>query len=143
MTQRLNSFFASSQELRQLSGKVRQLLALQQHYEKVAPPSLLRSSHVMQLEHDILTLAANNSAIAAKLRQMAPELVKQLQLHGCEVTGIQVKVQVTLPPSSRPSIPSSMSAQGKQMLSNLAKTLSDSPLKSALQRLAGNKNKGQ
>lgn len=141
MPQRLNSFFASSQELRQISGKVRQLLALQLHYEQVSPPSLARSSQVMQLEHGILTLAANNGAVAAKLRQMTPELVRQLQLRGCEVTGIQVRVQVTLPPITHTATPASMSAQGKQQLSDLAATLTDSPLKSALQRLAGNKKK--
>jgi hypothetical protein len=143
LPQRLNSFFASNQELRQLSGKVRQLRAFQLHYEQVAPASLLRASHVIQMEQNVLTLAANNSAVAAKLRQMTPELVRQLQLRGCEVTGIQVRVQVTSPPDARAAIPASVSAQGKQQLSELAATLSDSPLKSALQRLAGNKKRGQ
>ena len=143
MPQRLNFIFASSQELRQISGKVRQLLALQSHYEKVAPPSLLRSSHVMQLEHDILILGANNSAVAAKLRQMTPELVRQLKLHGCEVTGIQVRVQVTLPPIQHTATPSSMSTVGKLKVSDLAATMADSPLKNALQRLAGYKKGSQ
>jgi len=113
------------------------------HYEQVAPPSLLRSSHVIQIESNVLTLAANNSAVAAKLRQMTPELVRQLQLHGCEVTGIQVRVQVTSPPAAHTAIPASLSVRGKQQLSELAATLCDSPLKSALQRLAANKKRGQ
>jgi hypothetical protein len=95
------------------------------------------------MEQKVLTLAANNSAVAAKLRQMTPELLRQLQLRGCEVTGIQVKVQVTSPPHARATVRVSVSAQGKQQLSELAATLSDSPLKSALQRLAGNKKQGQ
>jgi hypothetical protein len=143
LPQRLNSFFTRNQELRQISGKVRQLRAIQLLYEQVAPPSLLRSSHVAQMEHNLLTLAANNSAVAAKLRQMTPELVRQLQLHGCEVTGIQVRVQVTSPSVTRTAAPSSLSAQGQQQLSELAKTLGDSPLKSALQRLAGKRKGGQ
>jgi len=137
LPQRLNSFFASNQELRQISGKVRQLRAIQLHYSQIAPPSLLLASHVIQIEHNILTLAANNSAIAAKLRQMAPELVRQLQLRGCEVTGIQVRVQVTSPQSTPTATTVSMSPEGKQQLNDLAETLEDSPLKSALQRLAG------
>jgi hypothetical protein len=143
LPQRLHFIFASSLELRQLSGKVRQLLEIQSHYEKIAPASLLRSSHVMQLEHHVLTLAANNSAVAAKLRQMTPELVRQLELCGCEVTGIQVRVQVTLPPPPHTASSSSMSASGKQQLTDLAATLNDSPLKSAIQRLAGYKKAGQ
>ena len=140
MTQRLNAFLTSSQELSQISGKVRQLRSFQLHYEQIAPPSLLRSSQVLYIQQGVLTLAANNGAVAAKLRQMTPELLGQLQLQGCEVTGIQVKVQVTLPPNTEPASPSSLSAAGKQHLNNLASTLSDSPLKRALQRLA-QKNK--
>ncbi len=142
MTQRLNSYFSSSPELRQIAGKVRQLRAYQTHYAQVAPPSLLRSSQVLLIEQGILTLAANNSAVAAKLRQMTPELIEQLQLHGCEVTGIQVRVQVTLPPNARPATPATLSTHGKQQLIELAASLNDSPFKSALQRLA-EKNKAK
>ena len=95
----------------------------------------------MQIEDRILTLAANNSAVAAKLRQMAPELITQLQLHGCEVTGIQVRVQVALPTQPRTKVPAAISDSGKKQLKALAESLKDSPLKAALQRLAG-KNKG-
>lgn len=105
----------------------------------MAPPSLLRSSHVAQIEDKTLILAANNGAVAAKLRQLTPELIRQLELQGCEVTGIQVRVQVTLPSTAPAPQPSTLSEKGKQQLSNLAATLSDSPLKSALQRLAENK----
>jgi len=136
----LNTFIASSQELCQLSGKVRQLRSLQLLYEKIAPASLLRASSVLKIEQNILTLAANNGAVATKLRQMTPDLVSQLQLQGGEVTGIQVRVQVTLPPTSRPAAPSSLSLEGQRHLVDLAKSLSDSPLKSALQRLAKNTN---
>ena len=143
MPQRLNSFFASSKELSQISGKVQQLRAFQLHYEQVAPPSLLGASHVLQIEQSVLILAANNGAVAAKLRQMAPDMVRQLQVHGCEVTGIQVRVQVTLPPIKHTATPSSMSIQAKQRLFDLAATLADSPLKRALQRLSGNKKGNQ
>ena len=141
LTQRLKSFFTSSQELRQITGKAQQLRTIQQHYEKVAPPSLLRSSQVLQIEQGELILAASNSAVAAKLRQMAPELTAQLQLNGCEVTGIQVRVQVTTPPSIRTPTPVSMSTQGKRYLTDLADSLNDSPLKSALKRLAQDSKK--
>ena len=136
MSQRLNSYFGASPELRQLSGKAGQLLALQRQYEQIAPASLIRYSSVLQLERQILTLAANNGAVAAKLRQLAPELTQQLQNRGCEVTGIQVRVQVTLPAAERTLTPPALSATGRQRLIELAVELPDSPLKSALQRLA-------
>ena len=132
----MKSYFGASQELRQLSSKAGQLLALQGHYEQIAPPSLLRYSRVLQLERQILTLAANNGAIAAKLRQLAPELTRLFQNKGCEVTGIQVRVQVTLPATEDTPTPPTLSATGRKRLIELAVELPDSPLKSALQRLA-------
>ena len=140
MSKRLNSYFSASHELRQFSRKAAQLVALQRHYERLAPPSLMRASRVLQLERQTLTLAADNSAIAAKLRQLAPELVSLFQGAGCEITGIQVKVQVARPPIIYTPIPALLSAAGRQRLIDLADKLSDSPLKSALQRLAKKNN---
>jgi hypothetical protein len=136
LPQRLKSYFGASLELRQLSSKAGQLLALQRLYEQIAPASLLRYSRVLQIERQILTLAANNGAIAAKLRQLAPELTRLLQNKGCEVTGIQVRVQVTLPATENTPTPPTLSAMGRKRLIELAVELPDSPLKSALQRLA-------
>jgi hypothetical protein len=141
LAQRLNSYFTTTKELSQLSGKVRQLRLLQQQYTKIAPPSLLRASHVEQLEQQVLTLTANNSAVAAKLRQLAPELLKQLQQYGSEVTGIQVRVQVTINTHKPSPRAASISPQGKQHLAEFATSLADSPLKQALQRLSINKRK--
>ena len=140
MSKRLNSYFSVSQELRQLSRKAEQLVALQRHYERLAPPSLMRASRVLQLERQTLTLAADNSAIAAKLRQLAPELANLLQSAGCEVTGIQVKVQVARPPIIYTPTPALLSVTGRQRLTDLADKLPDSPLKNALQRLARKNN---
>lgn len=135
MSQRLNSLIATSHTLRQLAGKAKQLLTLQQHYEQVAPTSLLRASRVMQLNQQTLVIAAFNSAVAAKLRQMAPDLVKHLQQLGHEVTVIQVRVQVgypaSVPAAKRPAI----GAAGKRHLHELAETLPESALKNAVQSL--------
>lgn len=141
MSQRLNSYFGASPELRQLSSKAGQLQALQRHYEQIAPASLIRYSRVLQLEQQILTLAANNGAVAAKLRQLVPELTRTLQNKGCEITGIQVKVQVTLPAAECTPTPPTLSATGQKRLIELAVELPDSPLKSALQRLANKTGK--
>jgi hypothetical protein len=137
VSQRLNSYFGTSPELRQLSRKAMGLLALQRHYEQLVPPTLARSSHVLQLEGQILTLAADNGAVAAKLRQLAPELTGQFRNKGCEVAGIQVRVQVSSS-SDRPPLPARLSAAGRKRLIESAAELPDSPLKDALQRLAKN-----
>ena len=139
VSKRLNSYFGASQELRQLSRKAGQLLALQRLYERIAPPSLVRASRVLQMEQQNLILAADNGAVAAKLRQLVPELTQLFLSAGCEVTRIQVRVQVALPPAPYTPQPASLSAAGKHRLIDLAGKLADSPLKSALQRLARKK----
>jgi hypothetical protein len=137
VSQRLNTFLGASPELRQLSGRAARLLALQRLYEQLAPATLARASHVQQLEEKTLTLAANNGAVAAKLRQLAPELLRQLQNGGCEVTQIQVKVQVAHAAARRVAAPAKLGAAARQRLMELAVELPDSLLKNALQRLAG------
>lgn len=137
LTQRLHSYFESSKELRLLSGKIQQLRELELNYAKIVHPSLRRASQVICFENQMLTLSANNSAIAAKLRQMMPELIKHLQQQGYEVTGIQVKVQVTIQADTHKTRATPLSLHGKSQLSDLAKHLPDSPLKQAIQRLAG------
>ena len=117
MSNRLNSYFNASEELRQLSLKVDQLLVLQRHYEQIAPPSLIRASHVIQIDQQTLLVAADNGSVAAKLRQLVPEFTKILQSRGYEITGIQIRVQVAV-------------------LVDFTVKLQDSPLKTALQRLA-------
>ncbi|MDQ3268239.1 MAG: DUF721 domain-containing protein [Pseudomonadota bacterium] len=139
MSNRLNSYFNSSQELRQLSLKVDELIAMQRHYEQIAPSSLVRTSHVMQIDQQTLVIAADNGTVAAKLRQLVPEFTQLLQNRGYEITGIQIRVQVTLPITTRPLRPTPLSTIGRQQLVDLTVKLQDSTLKTALQRLAKSK----
>ena len=141
MSQRLNSYLDASLELRQLSRKVEQLAALQRHYEQIAPPSLARNSRVMQLDQQILMLAADNGAVAAKLRQIAPRLAQLLQESGYQVTVIQVKVQVAWPPNRLSAPLPPLSSTGQKQLLASAEKLPDSLLKKTLQRLARKKQR--
>jgi len=100
------------------------------------PASLKRGCRVIRLEQQTLTLAADNGAIAAKLRQMTDEMISGLVDTGCEITLIQIQVQVHAPPYIPPPVPRTLSETGKNHLAQFSKNLSDSPLKSALSRLA-------
>ena len=136
VSQRLNAYFGASPELRQLSDRAAKLMALQKLYEQIAPAAMLPYSRVVKLESQTLTLSANNSAIAAKLRQIAPTLTKMFQNGGCEVTGIQVRVQVTFASPAKSGVRPVLSRVSRNRLDELAKELPDSPLKNALQRLS-------
>ena len=138
MPHRLNAYLASSQEFRQLSLRVKQLATLQQLYESIVPPALKRGSHVLQLQQQTLFIAASNGAVAGKLRQMKTELISLLRARGCEVTGIQIKVQVTNLAPLLKTEPRRLGKEARKALQELEDNLTDSPLKSALARLARN-----
>jgi hypothetical protein len=133
---RLKAFLASNSELRQLSIKVEQLSALQLHYESICPPPLAKNSHVLRLDRQTVVIAAHNGAVAAKLRQMCAELISLFQARGCEVTGIQIKVQVTSTPPVGAFEPRILGKVAKDALNKLEENLADSPLKTALKRLS-------
>jgi hypothetical protein len=133
---RLNTFLSASRELSLLASKAQELTALQQQWERIAPPSLRRGCRVTQLNQQTLTVAADNGAIASKLRQMTPELAAELRGKGVEVTVIQVQVQVSAPPYKPAPLPRSLGLTGKNQLTDFAGKLADSPLKEALNRLA-------
>lgn len=119
-----------------MTHQAQQLAALQQQYRQIAPPTLAKISQVIGFERHILILGAGNGAAAAKLRQLSPQLVQVFQENGLKVTGILVKVQVAVPASRLPRARPSMAPAGRQQVAALAATLADSPLKTALQRLA-------
>ena len=136
MPHRLNAFLASTSELRQLSSKAEQVTALQRQYERLAPPTLLKCSRVLQLRQQVVVIAADNGAIASKLRQMTAELISLFQARGCEVTGIQIKVQVANPTPVIPPKPRQLGKAAQDALNELDENLAESPLKTALRRLA-------
>lgn len=136
MPHRLNAFLDSNQDLRQLSLRAKQIAALQQHYQLIVPHPLLQASRVIQLHGQTLILSADNGAVAAKLRQISAKLISLFRTRGCEVTGIQIRVQVRVNTTPATPAPRILGNSGRKELENLALNLQDSPLKTALRRLA-------
>ncbi len=138
MTLRLSAFLGSNsnQGLLHLSQRAKLLAVLQQHYQQVVPPPLMQASRVMQLHGPTLILAADNGAVASKLRQISPEIIAIFQKRGIEVTGIQIRVQVRTRATPVISSPRKLDKNGKNELESLALTLQEGPLKNALRRLA-------
>ena len=136
--QKIGDVIAASGNLQALARKARRLRDLQQLLFESSPPLLVAASRVADLRSGTLIVVSDNAAIAAKLRQLAPRLLSHIREQANEVTGIRVDVQVkahkikgedevtgtALPPDAI------------QEFSELARKLPDSPLKSALTRLA-------
>jgi hypothetical protein len=123
-------------------AKAEILSALQRHFIAVAQPYLALSTQVqvLGLQLGTLSVAAANATIAAKLRQLAPEMVAKLQNRGCEVSGIRIKVQVSFDRWQHTPAPRKLSKTAQSALKGLSLNLDDSPLKSALERMTQKKD---
>lgn len=135
---KIDFYLNASDPLRSLADEARRIAQLQQVFLESAPGPLTQASCVKQLRAGTLFLLAENAAIAAKLRQLAPRLLTTYQKLGLEVTSIRVEVQVREtaqnPQSKRKS--KRLSVETIENLEGLAAGLEDSPLKQALTRLA-------
>jgi hypothetical protein len=122
--------------LARLSSHAWRLARLQRIFESATP--LARQSRIANVKLGRIFIFAANSAVAAKLRQLEPRLVKVFQAEAAEVTGIEIRVQ-----PGRPNRPAPVTAIGtkigdkqKHGLTSLADSLPEgSTLRNALKRL--------
>jgi hypothetical protein len=142
VVQHLKTLLNSNQELRPLLAKVQALSALQRHFISVAPPHLAQTGQiqVLGLHLGTLSVAVANASVAAKLRQLAPELAIMMQGTGCEVSGIRVKVQVSFDRLQPKPAPHRLSKTARKALNEFSQSLDDSPLKLALEKMAKTNN---
>lgn len=136
MTQQLRTVLNGNQELQPLLSKAQALSALQSLLASVAPPHLIQSCQVLGLQLGTLSLSVANATNAAKLRQLAPELVVLLQNKGCKVSGIRVKVQVAYASVKPKPIPRKLGPLAQRALHDLSSRLNDTPLRHALEKMA-------
>lgn len=119
--------------------RANRLLALQRLYANCVPESLARLSEVANLKDGELLVRADNGAAAAKLKQLAPTILDKIKTNNQDVT----KLTVTVRPAGQPfpgagaqAKRARVPADGVHHFEALSGSLQDSPLKSALQRLA-------
>jgi hypothetical protein len=136
VSQRLKTILSGNQVLQSLLSNAQILSALQSHFTAIAPPALTQSVQILSLRLGTLSVAVANAAIAAKLRQLAPELVVLMQNRGCEVSGIRIKVQVSFDRLQPKPAPHKLSKSAKIAMKELSQNLDDSSLKRALERLS-------
>lgn len=121
-------------EFQALNRELRQLAALQNALTELLPDNLAASSGVALAKADELILFADNGAVAAKLRHMAPRILLSLRQRGYEITGIHVQVQVRIRDNPLPQKQISLSSEARSAIDLLSEQLDPSPLKSALKR---------
>lgn len=122
--------------LSRLTAAAQGLSALAHIWESVAPITLARYCCLGRLDEGVLTVYADNGAIASKLNQQLPSLLEKLQKRGGKITGIRIDVQVKIPLAARPYTPKPIiSATGLASLKELEINLPESKLKEALTNL--------
>jgi hypothetical protein len=135
MSKPLNVFFRANPQLNCVLDQAQRLRGWQLEYERVAPPSLVRSSRVGSLDNGWLTIMAESGAVAAKLRQFAPELLHAMQAVGCPAQELRVRVapgSQTTPPRRTTN---RLGIKSRREIQDFAENLPDSPLRRALERL--------
>jgi hypothetical protein len=138
--QKIGALIANEPALKPLLTRLAEINSLERIYFEAVPVALARSSQVSSYENGTLVIAAENGAVAAKLKQLLPTLTQAFVVKGIEVTAIRLAVQVPgavadsvgLAPARKPALAHSAA----QSCRELADTLPESPLREALQRLA-------
>ena len=132
------SLIGASAELKALNALARRLDALQAAYHHATPPELACASRVKSCGAGTLHVAADNAAVAAKLKQLAPTLLAAIRCSQSEITQIRISVEVNgrATPRAYRSQKQALTKLTIGRLDELAERVHDSRLKAALARLA-------
>jgi len=103
---------------------------------RMLPRPLADRVWVTSASGELLDLATPTGAIAAVVRQRAPDLQSALAREGWKFTGIRVRVQPRGEPApAEKTVPRQWDNNAKRALTALSAGLPPGPLKDALQRL--------
>jgi hypothetical protein len=132
----IGDLLTATDELRTLSARSRRLRDLQTLYLRSAPRELAASSRVKNYRAGTLYVAADNPAVAAKLKQLAPTVLASLRKTEAEITGIRIEVQVSgAREERRDARKNPLTADAVAQFDALANAMAEGNLKSALQTL--------
>ena len=118
-----------------LRAGVAQMRALLDDLNTLLPDYLAHRVEPGFIKEGELPLFTAHSALAARLRQIEPRLLSELQARGWPVRSIRVRIR---PPAVAPEMPAKharLSSAGSAALQALTETLEPSPLQEALARM--------
>ena len=128
----------TAEALKALTARVRRLEQLQSLYVRTAPRELAGSSRVKGFRAGTLFVWADNAAVAAKLKQLAPRLLAAIRENEAEITQIRIEVQVGGRGAAGPykSRKRPLTSATIERFGELAKSIPEGNLKEALARMA-------
>jgi hypothetical protein len=131
----IGKLLSATEELKVLQARARRIQELQTLYLTSAPRELASASHVKNCRAGTLYISADNSAVAAKLKQLAPRLVAALREFEPEVTGVRIDVKVSETHRAYKSPKKALARSAVEEFDTLARKMPDGALKSALANL--------
>ncbi|MDN0083087.1 DUF721 domain-containing protein [Crenobacter sp. SG2305] len=122
-------------QLSRLTEQARALMALDRQFKKLVPANLAGYCRAVRIRDGELVLFADTSAVAARLRLMAPGWLPALAKAGYVARTVRVRVVL---PSLTPQRYNRLTvgATGIEALETAAETVSDPGLAAALRRFA-------
>jgi hypothetical protein len=135
-TRALQEILRADQAFGALQSRVQSLTSLQQAWQAALPASLRPHSRVVGVDGNRLVVETESSAMAAKLRQLAPSLSRAIAQVQPEISALRLQVAPSanrVAPRMRPAQP--LSPETLRHFETLAGTLAPSPLKTAVERL--------
>jgi hypothetical protein len=134
---KLDRVLSADGELQPVLAKARDLRALAGLVERFLSADLAQKVRVANAKDGQLTLIAANSAVAAKLRLLAPALSGFLHEGRFQVNSVSVRVQPNTTTTTAPKLQKAVhfSTNALHSLRALYERLPDSPVREALGRM--------
>lgn len=135
--QKLATLLGATGELQAIGARTRRVATWQRRYERAVPPALARASQVAGVRSGTLILWADNAAVAAKLKQLAPRLAAAVGDEREPVTTVRVLVQpgAAVQAAARTREGRGLPPCAVEKFERLSATMPDSPLKAAVTAL--------
>ena len=132
---KIGEILSASGALKALSRPARRLAELERLLSETVPRALAEATRINGIRAGTLLVAADNAAVATKLRQLAPRLLNRIAEREPEITGIRVDVQPTARAVERAVLKQPIAPRALEQFRQLASELPESQLKSAVGRL--------
>lgn len=124
-----------------LRAGVEQISSLERELAQILPEYLAANVEPGFIKDGTLTLFAAHGALAARLRQVEPRLLAELQQRGWPVRALTFKVRPRAVVEPPPPKQARMTPAGAAALQALSRTLAPSPLQAALAKMAARHGK--
>ncbi|MDU0809960.1 MAG: DUF721 domain-containing protein [Burkholderia sp.] len=124
-----------------LHASIEQLIILKRDLNKFLPDYIVQYVEPGLIKHGILKLFTTNSTIAARLWQIKPSLLDNLQRNDWPVISIKINVRPKISSKSQRLKEAKITSFGISVLQELTYSIKLSPLQSALANMVANHKK--